>query len=128
MQEVPRMTTLSDETCPGVDAYLLLSFELAGHTTILDVRGTSFRAISLPGLDLSSHTLLLQRMPDQSLLQVTSKVGSLQSKDLLAGKDWLFQFSGLRLNLTEGTYYQESGSSQLGIILTKSTSQAFLMS
>ena len=78
------MSTISDEASPGVDAYLLLSFEVTGHTTILDIRGTSFHATSLPGLDLASHTLLLQRMPDQSLLQVTSKVESLAKNSRLA--------------------------------------------
>lgn len=74
LQDVPRMTTIKDSISSKTDTYLVLSFETAGHTTVLDVRGTSIRAASLPGLDLDSFTLLLHRMPDQSLLQVTAKV------------------------------------------------------
>lgn len=74
LQDVPRMTTIKDAISSKTDTYLVLSFETAGHTTVLDIWGTSFRAASLPGLDLDSFTLLLQRMPDQSLLQVTAKV------------------------------------------------------
>ena len=56
------------------DAYLVLSFESAGYTTLLDIRGTSFQEASPPGLALDASTLLLARLPDGRLLQVTPQV------------------------------------------------------
>jgi len=54
--------------------YLAMSFEVSGHTTLLDVRGTTFQEASHPGLALDASTLLLCRLPNGGLLQVTPLV------------------------------------------------------
>lgn len=68
------MLALRDADPSGAHAFLLLSFELAGYTTVLDVRGTSFCAASPEGLDLNCPTLLAAKTSAGHLLQVTPQV------------------------------------------------------
>lgn len=63
------------------DAYLVLSFEVSGSTTVLDIRGTTLSPVTPDGLDLSSATLLLQRLPHGIVLQVTPQVCHNQHPD-----------------------------------------------
>ena len=74
VQHRPRMLTVKAAGGAEHDAYLALSFESAGYTTLLDIRGTSFQEASPPGLALDASTLLLARLPDGRLLQVTPQV------------------------------------------------------
>ncbi len=55
-------------------AYLAFSFPTEGTTSVLDIQGTHFQPIHLPGLDPNSPSLLLEALPGGWLVQVTPEV------------------------------------------------------
>ena len=73
MQGQPRLMAIAAPSGEH-DAYLALSFEAAGYTTLLDVRGTRFQEATVLGLALDASSMLLARMPSGQILQVTPMV------------------------------------------------------
>lgn len=57
-----------------LDAYVLFSFEVAGATTLMQVSGTHFQEIELPGLAPDAATLLAAVVPGDWLVQATPLV------------------------------------------------------
>lgn len=76
LQHRPQLLPVATSGSGSEDAYLALSFDAAGYTTLLDVRGSSVREVRPPGLVLEQPSLLLARLPDGRLLQVTPEVRS----------------------------------------------------
>lgn len=60
-------------------AYLAFSFPLEGLTSVLDIQGTHFQPVALPGLDPNCPTLLLAALPGGWMVQVTDQVSCAQA-------------------------------------------------
>ncbi|DBA73782.1 TPA: hypothetical protein ACH3X2_009751 [Trebouxia sp. C0005] len=67
----PRLMALKADWRQEHHAYLAFSFPSEGTTSVLDIQGTHFQPIHLPGLDPNSPSLLLEALPGGWLIQVT---------------------------------------------------------
>ena len=74
LQGDPRLIAVKAEWRQQHHAYLAFSFPLEGTTSVLDIQGTHFQPVSLPGLDPNRPTLLLAALPGGWMVQVTDQV------------------------------------------------------
>lgn len=70
----PRLMAVKADWRQEHHAYLAFSFPTEGTTSVLDIQGTHFQPIHLPGLDPNSPSLLLEALPGGWLVQVTPEV------------------------------------------------------
>ncbi len=74
LQGGPRLMAIKADWRQEHHAYLAFSFPTEGTTSVLDIQGTHFQPIHLPGLDPNSPSLLLEALPGGWLVQVTPEV------------------------------------------------------
>ena len=85
LQGGPKLIAVKAEWQQQHHAYLAFSFPLEGMTSVLDIQGTHFQPVSLPGLDPNCPTLLLAALPGGWMVQVTDQVSCpLQAKHAIA--------------------------------------------
>lgn len=74
LQGGPRLMAIKADWRQEHHAYLAFSCPTEGTTSVLDIQGTHFQLIHLPGLDPNSPSLLLEALPGGWLVQVTPEV------------------------------------------------------
>ncbi len=74
LQGGPRLMAIKADWQQEHHAYLAFSFPTEGTTSVLDIQGTHFQPIHLPGLDPNRPSLLLEALPGGWLVQVTPEV------------------------------------------------------
>ena len=74
LQGGPRLMAIKADWRQEHHTYLAFSFPTEGTTSVLDIQGTHFQPIHLPGLDPNSPSLLLEALPGGWLVQVTPEV------------------------------------------------------